>query len=129
MKNSRQKILSALLAIAVTVPVIGGCNFVKQPETSLSTSINETKSPSSAAAESSETAQEDIVVKTSEGKTVIDTEYVRLIDGVKAEMMQPGYWIKEGCDKVLMTPDEIAQFNNNRTKPQPAPLTLRHYNT
>lgn len=113
MKNSRQKILSALLAIAVTVPLIGGCNIVKQPETSLSTSINETGSSSSAAPESSETAKEDIVVKTPEGKTVIDTEYVRLIDGVKPEMMQPGYWIKEGCDKVLMTPDEIAQFNKN----------------
>ena len=112
MKTNRQKILSALLAIAVTVPVFGGCNIVKQQETAVSSSLAETTS-SSSATESSETVKEDIVVKTPEGKTVIDTEYVRLIDGVKPEMMQAGYWIKEDSGKVLMTPDEIAQFNKN----------------
>ena len=115
MKNSRQKILSALLATALTVPVLSGCNFVTQQEPSVSSSLSETTTASSAVMESSETAKEDIVVKTPEGKTVIDTEYVRLIDGVKPEMMQPGYWIKEGSSKVFMTPEEIAQFNmNNR---------------
>ncbi len=113
MKNSRQKILSALLATALTVPVLSGCNIVTQQEPSVSSSLSETTTASSAVMESSETAKEDIVVKTPEGKTVIDTEYVRLIDGVKPEMMQPGYWIKEGSSKVLMTPDEIAEFNKN----------------
>ena len=113
MKNSRQKLLSALLAIAVTVPVFGGCNIVKQQEATVSSSLAETTAASSETTESSETVKEDVVVKTPEGKTVIDTEYVRLIDGVKPEMMQPGYWIKEGSDKVLMTADEIAQFNKN----------------
>lgn len=113
MKNCRQKILSALLATALTVPVLSGCNIVTQQEPSVSSSLSETTTASSIAMESSETAKEDIVVKTPEGKTVIDTEYVRLIDGVKPEMMQPGYWIKEGSSKVLMTPDEIAEFNRN----------------
>ena len=113
MKNSRQKILSALLAVTMTVPVFGGCNIVKQQETAASSSLAETAASSSETTESSETVKEDIVVKTPEGKTVIDTEYVRLIDGIKPEMMQPGYWIKEDSSKVLMTPDEIAQFNRN----------------
>ncbi len=113
MKNIRQKILSALLATALTVPVLSGCNIVTQKEPSVSSSLSETTTASSAVMESSETAKEDIVVKTPEGKTVIDTEYVRLIDGVKPEMMQPGYWIKEGSSKVFMTPEEIAQFNRN----------------
>ena len=103
MKNSRQKILSALLATALTVLVLSGCNIVTQQEPSVSSSLSETTTASSAVMESSETAKEDIVVKTPEGKTVIDTEYVRLIDGVKPEMMQPGYWIKEGSSKVFMT--------------------------
>ena len=113
MKNSRQKILSALLTTALTVPILSGCNIVTQQEPSVSSSLSEITTASSAVMESSETAKEDIVVKTPEGKTVIDTEYVRLIDGVKPEMMQPGYWIKEGSSKVLMTPDEIAEFNKN----------------
>ena len=113
MKNSRQKILSALLTTALTVPILSGCNIVTQQEPSVSSSLSEITTASSAVMESSETAKEDIVVKTPEGKTVIDTEYVRLIDGVKPEMMQPGYWIKEGSSKVLMTPDEIAEFNRN----------------
>ena len=48
-----------------------------------------------------------------DGKTVVDTSYVRLIDGVKPEMMRADYWIKEGNDKVLMTPEEITVFNKN----------------
>ena len=43
---------------------------------------------------------ESIVLKEPDGKTVVDTSYVRLIDGVKPEMMHAGYWIKDGDDKV-----------------------------
>ena len=113
MKNRNKTLISALLALTVTMPVLGGCNIVKQQETTSASSLAETSSSSSEETESSETAKEDIVVKTPEGKTVIDTEYVRLIDGVKPEMMQAGYWIKKDSGKVLMTADEIAVFNRN----------------
>ena len=114
MKNRNKILISALLAMAVAVPVFGGCNIVKpQKETSISedsttmndsTTTYETKEPQ---------ISESIVLKTPDGKTVVDTSYVRLIDGVKPEMMRADYWIKEGDDKVLMTPEEIAVFNKN----------------
>ena len=114
MKDRNKILISALLAMAVTVPVFGGCNIVKpQKETYISedsttmndsTTTSETKEPQ---------ISESIVLKTPDGKTVVDTSYVRLIDGVKPEMMRADYWIKEGNDKVLMTPEEITVFNKN----------------
>ena len=59
------------------------------------------------------TTAPDFKMKTPDGKTVVDTTYVRTIDGVKPEMLFADYWIKEGHDQVLMTPEQIAVFNKN----------------
>ena len=114
MKDRRQKILSALAAIAVAVPVFSGCNIVKQTaETSVSGSSTEMTTINTESETTVPSVSESIVLKTPDGKTVVDTSYVRLIDGVKPEMMHADYWIREEHSKVLMTPEEIARFNRN----------------
>ena len=114
MKNRIKILLSALLALSVTVPVLGGCNIVKpEKETSITEEPAAMTTESTTSGTTEPKISESIVLKTPDGKTVVDTSYVRLIDGVKPEMMQAGYWIKEGSDKVLMTADEIAKFNRN----------------
>ena len=46
------------------------------------------------------------------------TEYVRLSDGVSADMMRADYWIEraENAGSVLMTADQIASFNSKNSK-------------
>jgi hypothetical protein len=114
MKNRAKILISALLAISAAVPVLGGCNIVKQQK---ETYISENSTASSFSETTSETTipsvSESIVLKEPDGKTVVDTSYVRLIDGVKPEMMHAGDWIKDGDDKVLMTADERTEFNKN----------------
>ena len=114
MKNRAKILISALLAISAAVPVLGGCNIVKQQK---ETYVSENSTASSFSETTSETTipsvSESIVLKEPDGKIVVDTSYVRLIDGVKPEMMHAGYWIKDGDDKILMTADEIAEFNKN----------------
>ena len=85
-------------------------------ETTLPSSSVTTSSEATEASEASEettepSVSESIVLKTPDGKTVVDTKYVRMIDDVKPEMLFADYWIKEGHDKVLMTKEQIAEFN------------------
>ena len=114
MKNRNMKLICALLAISVAVPVLGGCNIVKPQNETTITEDTTTMSNTTTTSETTEPQiSESIVLKTPDGKTVVDTSYVRLIDGVKPEMMRADYWIKEGDDNVLMTAEEIAVFNRN----------------
>ena len=123
MINSKNKLISSMLALTLITPIFCGCNIVtpQSVETSLPT-IPE-QSTSEVTATTSETtvettepsAEERVILKTPDGKTVIDTTYVRTIGDVTPEMMTPDYWIGEDDNEVLMTPEEIAEFNyNNR---------------
>lgn len=114
MKNRNRILISALFVLSVTVPVFGGCNIVK-PQTETSNTENSTTMTTSTSSSETNAPQvsESIVLKTPDGRTVADTSYVRLIDGVKPEMMRADYWIHEGDDKVLMTAEEIEEFNKN----------------
>ena len=119
MINNKQKAIALMLAMSMSAAVLGGCNIVTKQKTGTTptqtTEISTTAAPAtSATKETTEpSASESIVLKTPDGKTVVDTTYVRTIDGVKPEMMYADYWIKEGHDNVLMTPEQIAEFNKN----------------
>ena len=41
----------------------------------------------------------------------LNTDYVRLVDGVEPEMMNADYWIGEGDNIILMNADQIAAYN------------------
>ena len=123
MINSGNKLISSLLALTVVTPIFCGCNIVtpQNVETSLPTvpeqSTSEvTTTTSETTEETTEpSAEERVILKTPDGKTVIDTTYVRTIADVTPEMMTADYWIGEDDNEILMTPDEIAEFNyNNR---------------
>ena len=123
MINSGNKLISSLLALTVVTPIFCGCNIVtpQNVETSLPTvpeqSTSEvTTTTSETTEETTEpSAEERVILKTPGGKTVIDTTYVRTIADVTPEMMTADYWIGEDDNEILMTPDEIAEFNyNNR---------------
>ncbi len=114
--NCKHKIIAALLAIALTTPVFNGCNIVTPAKTeqtpSPSADITSSEAPEEASEQTTEpSASESVVLKTPDGKTVVDTTYVRLIDDVKPEMMYPDYWIHEEDGKVLMTTEQIEEFN------------------
>ena len=119
MINSRNKLISSVLALTLITPVFCGCNIVtpQNIETSLPTvpeqSTSEvTTTTSETTIETTEpSAEERVILKTPDGKTVIDTTYVRTIGDVTPEMMTPDYWISEDDNEVLMTPEEIAEFN------------------
>ena len=103
---------ATLLLAALTMTAFCGCKkdapatteatLPPSSETSVTESSEETTEPS---------ASESIILKTPDGKTVVDTTYVRTIPGVKPEMMYADYWIKEEHNKVLMTKDQIEEFN------------------
>ena len=123
MINSRNKIISSVLALTLLTPIFCGCNIVtpQNVETSLPTIPDKTTqevttTTSETTEETTEpSAEERVILKTPDGKTVIDTTYVRTIGDVTPEMMTPDYWIGEDDNEVLMTPEEIAEFNfNNR---------------
>lgn len=119
MAGNMRKTISLMLAISMSAAVFGGCNIVTKPVadassvpgTEISTTEASTTMNTEKTAEPS--ASESIILKTPDGKTVVDTTYVRTIDGVKPEMMYADYWIKEGHDQVLMTPEQIEEFNKN----------------
>ena len=119
MAGNIRKTISLMLAISMSAAVFGGCNIVTKPVadassvpgTEISTTEASTTMNTEKTAEPS--ASESIILKTPDGKTVVDTTYVRTIDGVKPEMMYADYWIKEGHDQVLMTPEQIEEFNKN----------------
>lgn len=124
MINIKHKISAAILALSMTVPVVSGCNIVtfgkkEPPMTQTSESITETAAETTTVTTTEETTSvtetEKAATKATETEQTVDTGYVRLIDDVKPEMLKPGYWLKEGDDKLLMTADDIAKFNmNNR---------------
>lgn len=112
MKN---RTIAIFLLAAVTAAVLCGCKK-EAPATTESTLPSASKTTSSEASETSEetsepSISESIVLKTPDGKTVVDTKYVRMIDDVKPEMLYADYWIKDGHDKALMTNEQIAEFN------------------
>ena len=119
MAGNIRKTISLMLAISMSAAVFGGCNIVTKPVadassvpgTEISTTEASTTMNTEKTAEPS--ASESIILKTPDGKTVVDTTYVRTIDGVKPEMMYADYWIKEGHDQILMTPEQIEEFNKN----------------
>lgn len=41
--------------------------------------------------------------------------YIKLADGVDIEMISADYWIKSGYDRVVMTSEEIKEFNSNNS--------------
>ena len=49
--------------------------------------------------------------KATETKKLPDNNYVRSIGDVTPEMMTPDFWIKESDNKVLMTSEQIEEFN------------------
>lgn len=117
MINIKYRTISLILAMSMTAAVSGGCNIVthsketsslpSRPEMTASEKVNTESSGES----SLPSLSESIVLKTPDGKTVIDTRYVRTIDDVKPEMLYADYWIKEEHNKVLMTKDQISEFN------------------
>ena len=110
MRNFRQKAVSAALALTLTIPAFCGCNIVTQGNSESESTISTTS------AEPTPTPVPtlppvEVIVKTEGGKTIVDSDYVRLMDDVKPEMMNPDYWLKEEDNKVLMNDEEIAEFN------------------
>lgn len=110
MRNFRQKAVSAALALTLTIPAFCGCNIVTQGNSESESTISTTS------AEPTPTPVPtlppvEVIVKTEGGKTIVDSDYVRLMDDVKPEMMNPDYWLKEEDNKVLMNAEEIAEFN------------------
>ena len=42
---------------------------------------------------------------------VVETDYVRVVDGVKPEMMNSEYWLDSEDNTVLMSDEQIKEFN------------------
>ena len=109
---TKTKLITTILLAAVTGAALCGCKkdapatteatIPSSLETTASNTSEETTEPS---------ASESIVLKTPDGRTVVDTTYVRTIPDVKPEMMYADYWIKEEHNKVLMTKEQIEEFN------------------
>ena len=104
-----KKLTSVILAAAILLPLICACDLIpdRTVETSLPTvpeeSTSELTTTSEATEETTEpSAEERIILKTPDGKTVIDTTYVRTIADVTPEMMTADYWIGEDDNEVLM---------------------------
>lgn len=123
MSDRKLRITSALLALAVSVPMLGGCSFfAAATETSVPAAPTEITikagTPESTAAPetSAPGASESTAEKTPEDRTVTDTDYVRLMDDVKPEMMDPGFWISDKDRSVLMSAQEIETFNKTNRK-------------
>lgn len=123
MSYLKLRTFSALLALAVSAPLLGGCALFAVPtdssapngptEITIKAGTRESTDASESAAPD---ASEAAAAKTPEEKTVTDTDYVRLMDDVKPEMMNPGFWIKDTDHSVLMSPEEIEQFNKTNRK-------------
>ena len=123
MINNKNKIAASVLALTLITPIFCGCNIVtpQNVETTPPVIPDETALPTTTTtAETTEettepTAEERVIVKTPDGKTVIDTTYVRTIADVTPEMMTADYWVSDADNEILMTPEEILEFNyNNR---------------
>ena len=124
MIKTRQKLISSALALSLAMPVFCGCNIVTQGKNETSLPSVPDQTATEATTTTSETTEEttepepieSVILKTPNGATVLDTTYVRTIDGVKPEMMHAEYWISDDDNEVLMTPEEIAEYNyNNRS--------------
>ena len=118
-----KKLAPVILAASILLPQLCSCSLIPDPvaQTSLPTIPEESSSEVTTTAsettiETTEpSAEERVIVKTPDGKTVIDTTYVRTIADVTPEMMTADYWLGDADNEVLMTPDEITEFNyNNR---------------
>ena len=118
-----KKLAPVILAASILLPQLCSCSLIPDPvaQTSLPTIPEESSSEVTTTAsettiETTEpSAEERVILKTPDGKTVIDTTYVRTIADVTPEMMTADYWLGDADNEVLMTPDEIAEFNyNNR---------------
>ena len=108
-----RKLTSVILAASVMTTAFCSCNFIAVPSESSSdlttASVSEEPTPTPVPTQ----PPVEVIVKTKDGKTIADTDYVRLMDDVKPEMMNPEYWIKEGDDQILMNDEQIAAFNDN----------------
>ena len=118
-----KKLAPVILAASILLPQLCSCSLIPDPVTQTSLPTIPEESSSEVTTTASETtiettepsAEERVIVKTPDGKTVIDTTYVRTIADVTPEMMTADYWLGDADNEVLMTPDEIAEFNyNNR---------------
>ncbi|MBQ6017412.1 MAG: SH3 domain-containing protein [Clostridiales bacterium] len=97
-------ILSAALAASLCACSSGG------PE-SLSTNPTVTETASTSTETTAESSSADFITEPSTSASLADTDFVRIVDGVSPEMMNPDFWISEDDNELLMTSDEIAQFN------------------
>ena len=103
-----KKLTSVILAASMLMPVFCACDML--PFTSTGTSLPAESDTTTSEITATETPIE-VVVKTDKGNTVMDTRYVRLMDDVKPEMMNADYWIGENDNEILMTDEEIAEYN------------------
>ncbi|MBR3248244.1 MAG: SH3 domain-containing protein [Clostridiales bacterium] len=119
---NRYRTVSLILAASAAASLLCSCSFdtPQSAETSLPTTVATTQmsETTTVAAETTEPAVETTAAtdtvntyETAVDSYAIDTEYVRLVDGVEPEMMSADYWIGEDDNIVLMNDKEIATYN------------------
>ena len=120
MINRKHKIINTLLIFSVSAVLLSACDSYL-PRESLVNSLP-TTAPSETTAANSETTAEttvqtteatesDETFETAEDVSGIDTDFVRTVADIPAEMMDVDYWIDEDDNKILMTAEQIEEFN------------------
>ncbi len=129
MERKRYRIVSAALAASLTLSMLCACSRYedmfsggkdaagKDTETveeTTTTTVTEavtepSATPSPAFTEPETTPFEDI--SPAEPSLAVDTDYVRLIDGVTPEMINADYWIGPEDYEPIMDEEGIAQYN------------------
>ena len=111
------KLFSALLAVSMLAGCSGDESSAVVSEETAETTVDNVieTSAETTGDNATETASESSAVP--EVKIEDGGSYIRMPDGVKPEMMNASYWIKEGSDKVLMDEAGIKEFNNENLFP------------
>lgn len=113
MSKIELKMFSAFLAVSMLAGCSGEETSVVVSEETTETTVNEATEIT--VNEVTETTAESSVVTEADLEDV--NNYIRMPDGVKPEMMNASYWIKEGSDKILMDESEIKGFNRDNLLP------------
>ena len=121
MFSNKHKTVSIILAASLTATALTACGSAtgetlnSRPATSATETVTTETSASGTAPAPTETSPETTVEEstyaTATETTVADLEYVRAAYGVTPEMMDSEFWIDEDDNVILMTEEEIAQFN------------------
>ena len=108
MTTCRYKTTSLILSAALAASL---CSCSSGGPESLSTNPTVTETASTSTETTAESSSADFITEPSTSASLADTGFVRIVDGVSPEMMNPDFWISEDVNELLMTSDEIAQFN------------------